>query len=170
MDPEKRKDGPWTDKTEKQVVSSALINLLCSKELYAWQKDVVEDLGRQGHREITMVIDRWGQSGKGALGNWLEFNQNAIKVPSTMASAEDILQFIMSKIEDEDDMKEHLFILEVPRAMETEKRWNSWFAAMETIKDGYVYDKRYKGVSKRIRPPQDLGLQQRLPSYVGALN
>jgi len=167
VDPEKRKDGPWTDKTEKQVVSEALITMLCPKELYQWQKDVVEDLGKQNHREITMIIDRWGQSGKGALGNWLEFNQSAIKVPSKMASAEGILQFIMSKIEDEDDMKEHLFIFGVPRAIETQKKWNSWFVAMEMLKDGYVYDKRYKGRSKHIRPPKILVFSNGYPPTSG---
>jgi len=167
MDPEKREDGPWTDKTERKVVSQALMDMLCPKELYSWQKDVVEYVGAQNKRQITMVIDRWGQSGKGALGNWMEFNMSGMKIPSTMASAEDILQFVMSSIEDDDDMKEHLFILDVPRSMETNKKWASWFAAMETLKDGYIYDKRYKRVSKRFRPPKILVFSNDYPPTSG---
>jgi len=166
-DVEKRAAGPWTDKTEKQTMSERLKLRLAPLQLRAWQEIIVNDIGQQNDRQITMVMDVWGQSGKGALSNWLEINRGAIIIPSTMMTAEDVVQYVYCMIEDDDDMKDQILVMDIPRSLETTKKWASWFAGIETLKDGKVYDKRFSAKAKRICPPKVVVLCNDFPPVNG---
>lgn len=117
-------------------------------ELLPWQKEVLKDLEEQSTRQITTVIDRDGGKGKSWLSKHLVVKYNYAYVPP-MPNFEDYMFMAMAH------PNANGFIFDIPRADDAQMRKAMW-GAMETIKNGYLYDKRYSFTEKWIEPPKML--------------
>ena len=114
--------------------------------LYLWQILALESYRKQGDRKITAVIDSIGNHGKTFLRKHMVATHSAVYIPP-MDCAQDIVACAMA----------HPwggYVIDLPRA--EGKPAKGMYSAIEQIKDGYLYDKRYNWKEKWIDPPKIL--------------
>lgn len=113
-----------------------------------WQIKTLEQLGRQDDRSILVVQDAIGGAGKTTLAKWMVANHKGTYVPP-MSDGLDFMAMVMAKPEDK------CYIFDVPRS-ETIKQKKGLWSAIEQVKNGYLYDKRYQWREKWISTPKIL--------------
>jgi len=133
--------------------------------LRPWQAKVIIDLRLQDDREVTVVVDAWNESGKTTLCTYLKQHEGAIVLPATATSANALVHFAHGKVkDDDDDMKEYLFVIDACRSVNTDAAWSELSEALKTLKGGRLYDTRGNTCQrKRIRPPKILVLRHEFP-------
>lgn len=139
-----RVEGPWTDRDETPRSLKTCTKMETSG-LHPWQAKLLDLVKDYDDRSIHVVIDKQGNSGKSALCKWVWVNRLGQPVPS-MTSAEDLVQFVMCMPESQ------LYIIDMPRAQK-KKSLYGMYSGMENLKNGLLYDKRYKGQFKYINEP-----------------
>lgn len=125
-----------------------------TKELRPWQGQVVAMLGEQNDREIVVIYDPKGNHGKTWLGKYLVATRRAEYVPP-LQEAQDYMAMCMEK-----PAKAYLF--DIPRAS-TAKQGKAIWSAIEQIKNGYLYDKRYKWRDMWIESPAIVVFTNEIP-------
>lgn len=123
-------------------------------ELRPWQGQVIADLMEQNDRQVTVVMGK-GNDGKSWLAKHLVAKYRYAYVPA-MPQFEDYMFMAMAH----DGAKG--FIFDLPRADTIQQKKAMWMA-METIKNGYLYDKRYEFKEKWITPPKMLVFCNEMP-------
>lgn len=140
-----RVDGPWRDSDYKPpIVYSRQMLEFMSYERYPWQQQVEQWCGEWDKRTIYWVYDSVGCNGKSDLVEYLHTSRIAVCVPP-MRKLEDICQFCMTHVG-------KAYLIDFPRAMSKEYL-SEFYSGIETLKNGYLYDKRYKGKSMFIDRP-----------------
>lgn len=120
-------------------------------ELCPWQLSVcrpIEDR-QMDDRTIEIYVDLVGNSGKTWLGRYLETRHMATYIPP-LGRATDILSAVIEK------PKSKWYFIDFPRAFYPNRE--TW-AAIEMVKNGIVYDHRYK--YKEV----DLGINPRVSVF-----
>ncbi|AYP28945.1 MAG: replication-associated protein [Cressdnaviricota sp.] len=145
MKDETRIEGPWTDKDIEPIPSTRTSRKLDEEGLLPWQNQLMLEATGYNDRQIHCVIDKEGDHGKGALCKWCYVHGYACLVPP-FNSPGDLIQFVNSRPVSE------LYMIDMPRAM-PKKYLNDLYTGIETLKDGYIYDKRYRGQFKLIDEP-----------------
>lgn len=115
-------------------------------ELRNWQKQVITDLEMQNDRQVTVVKDEMGNNGKSWLAKHLVAKYNYAYVPA-MPQFEDYMFMAMAHPNAKG------FVFDLPRADTIQQKKAMWMA-METIKNGYLYDKRYEFKEQWREPPK----------------
>lgn len=114
-------------------------------ELRQNQRKYLENLNTQNDRQIDVIIDTGrnsGNHGKTWLARHLFQSGKGFYVPPTIGSGKGIIQFIASGYR-----AEPIIIVDIARST----RWNTeLYVALETIKDGLVYDTRYHHTQRDI--------------------
>lgn len=132
-----RKEGRyWTSDDTRQILSCRFgrINDL--------QRRILERTKRQTNRGITVVYDPRGNNGKSWLCRHLYERGIGFYVPPTIDNAKGIIQYISSGYRGEE-----IIVIDIPRSW----KWSeSLYTAIETIKDGLVYDTRYHASMRDI--------------------
>lgn len=127
-----RIEGPWKDTDEEIYIPRQIREI---KELYPWQKSVIKKLGRWDTRHINLLYDQAGNNGKSILKGWCRAYSLARPIPFCN-DFRDVLRMVM-------DMPESkAYIIDMPRAIKKDQLFQ-FYSAIESIKDGYVYDDRY---------------------------
>ena len=121
-----------------------------------WQQQALDVLEKQTDREICVIIDEEGGHGKTTLAKMMQVNRIAQYCPQ-MESASDYMAFAMAK-----PSKGYCF--DMPRSEDIKKRKSLW-SAMEQIKNGYLYDKRYNYRDMWIEPPKMVVMANEEPPY-----
>lgn len=94
-------------------------------------------------REVVVWVDLSGNSGKTWLTAHLWETGQACYVPPTLGTPKEIIQWVHSAYN-----HEPYIIIDIPRSW----KWNeALYTAIETVKDGLVYDPRYSARMKNIR-------------------
>lgn len=144
-----RIDGPWTDKDgefdEPPPLTLQLIDFM-NKELYPWQKHITEEVKKIDFRKIKLIIDNIGDTGKSVFAEWLEYEGLAYEIPP-MTCMEDIMQCCMGI------KPQKCYLIDMPRGMKKDKL-AGFYSGIEALKNGVMYDKRYKFDKRRISRPQ----------------
>lgn len=148
-----RIEGPWIlDPLLRDVDLYDVYDI--GNNLTPFQKlwlDMVED---QNTREIGFVYGNIGGVGKSTFGMWLlSTRPHTVAVPATMESAEDMLQWVYAFTK-EGKANQATIILDIPRSCTGQNSWSKFLTALEDMKRGYVYDKRYAAKFKLIYPPR----------------
>lgn len=112
--------------------------------LNLWQILAMERWEKQNQREILTILDKVGGHGKTFLRKHLVATHKAQFIPP-MEKAEDIMAMAMFK-------PAKGYVIDLPKA-ESKKRDQMW-SAIEQLKDGYLYDKRYTWRERWIDPPK----------------
>lgn len=139
-----RIDGPWADTDVVIEVPWQLEDIT----LRAWQQQMV-DSAKQENRErriIDCIINKGGNEGKTLVAQWCQVYGIGIRVPF-MRKFQDIMQFCMSFA------AKPLYIIDVPRAIKKEDLEDFW-AGVEELKSGSLFDTRYHGKIKTINAPR----------------
>lgn len=111
--------------------------------LYPWQEALVNRVLAQSVRQVTVLYDPDGGIGKTWLSAYLFEKGLALCVPPTLDTVKEMIQYICSLYKNED-----IIILDIPRSLKWSVKLST---AIETIKDGLLYDSRYTGKVKHIR-------------------
>lgn len=147
-----RVEGPWCD---KDPAPPYIQERFRDPSPYQWQLRLKQFLfglaDEKNDRNIVMVEDEGG-SGKSWFKGWMSSEECVVIIPASMDSAEKMIQFICSNPTIKEGWK-GIVLLDIPRAT-SPKHWFTLAAGLETIKQGHLYDGRYRHQVKVIEPPQ----------------
>lgn len=147
MKEDTRLEGPWTEKDYKEpkVLTKQLQLSGIMESRYPWQQELMERLEHFDMRTIHMVICKKGAEGKSLFAEYMEHIDAAFEVPP-FSCMEDIMQCVMGV------PPYKTYIIDLPRALPKD-RMASFFAGIESLKNGVMYDKRYHFKKRRIDRP-----------------
>lgn len=141
---ETRVSGPWADTDPKPAYIPRQVRDL---EPLGWQKDVIADIGVWDTRTINVIVNSCGNVGKTFLCSWLLANNKGRMVPP-MNSFEDLMKIVMCMPET------NFYVFDVPRAIDTKgKDKRGIWSAIESIKNGWVWDNRYEWKERHFDCP-----------------
>lgn len=107
------------------------------------QREIIRILDKQTDRNILAIVDKYGNTGKSWLTNWGFEKGLGFYVPPTIGTVEGIIQHVCSGYR-----REPYIFIDIPRSW----KWSEQlYTAIESIKDGLVYDKRYSSRIRNIR-------------------
>lgn len=133
MKEDTRIEGPWSDEDKEIYIPRQIREI---SELYEWQKVIVNSAKVWDKRTINIVVDFQGNNGKSILKTYIGVHEIGRCIPFSN-DYRDLMRIVM------DTPKKPLYIIDIPRALKKEFM-NNFFGAIESIKDGYAYDDRYK--------------------------
>lgn len=144
-----RVDGPWTEKDFEDPPTKHFkrYRFLEDDELYPWQTEVLDLFQKYQEREVNMIIDPTGSCGKTSLARKCLQKNLSVKFFKAIDSMKDLMQAVMScgKFYD-------CYCFDVPRGLK-KTHLSSFFAGVESLKDGYAYDHRHKFKDAWFDPP-----------------
>lgn len=116
--------------------------------LYFWEQVVLKELENQDDRKILVVLDTTGKGGKTTFSKHLEAKGEMDVCPVVSDEYNDYTGYCM-------EFPAKGYIFDIPRASSIKRRCAMW-SGIEKIKDGLLYEKRYKPRKKWIDPPKVL--------------
>lgn len=122
----------------------AVLNKFARGTPFMWQLIALDMWKKQNDREILVITDDKGRHGKSWLRKYMVACHMGTFIPP-LEKAEDIMACAMAK-------PSKGYIIDLPRADGKVKR--AMWSAIEQMKDGYLYDKRYSWQEKWIDPPK----------------
>lgn len=159
-----RLEGPWTDTDYEPEVPltrqlKAFQTIIDTQGFRPWQTKLIAKLSLREDRFITLIYDQVGNVGKSIFSEYLERRQDvkAFELPP-VNNIEDIMAICMC-IKPQD-----VYLVDMPRAMKKDKL-GQFYAGLECLKNGYMYDKRYSFKRRRIDRPQIWVFTNTLPSW-----
>lgn len=130
-------------------------------QLRSNQRRVLDILSRSGDRDVVVWYDRRGGVGKSFFTRYCYEKGLAYYVPPTVQDTKSLIQYVCAGYQGE-----KYIIIDIPRSA----RWSeSLYIAIETIKDGLVFDTRYTARIRDIWGVKILVLCNTFPN-VGALS
>nr|QCC62363.1 putative replication associated protein [Crucivirus sp.] len=138
---ESRLDGPWQD-TDRVIFIPEHLQI---KEFLPWQNSIVKMITAKPGRTVNFIYDPVGCSGKSTIAGWLACQFLACTIPFCN-DYRDIMRMVMNQD------KLGTYFIDMPRAVSKDKL-RQLFGGIESIKDGYAYDDRYKFKSERFEQP-----------------
>lgn len=156
MKADTRIEGPWkNDEPGCEKVVTRQLREFMARELFPWQKKVVELAAEWDVRSIHVILDTIGGIGKSEFVEWMEYNDLGYDMPPFLAM-EDIMQCAMGI------PAQKCYLIDMPRGMKKDKL-ASFFAGIEALKNGVMYDKRYAFKKRRIDRPQIIIFTNTMP-------
>lgn len=120
-----------------------------------YQEDILKALKEQNVREIHYWYDPYGNTGKSWLCNYLYETGKGYYVPPTIDTVKGLIQFVASGYRNEE-----IIVIDIPRSW----KWSEQlYTAIESIKDGLIYDTRYNASTRNIRGVKILVLSNTEP-------
>ncbi|AJF23077.1 rep protein [Human smacovirus 1] len=123
-------------------------------QLRPWQQHLV-DL-KQNDREVDCIIDLRGNTGKSFVTKYMCMKNMAINIPSGL-TGKDIMRMCMKRA------KLGTYIFDIPRA--GSKQAKETWSAIESIKNGYMWDDRYTWEEMWIDSPRVFVFTNEYPKY-----
>jgi len=124
---------------------------------HPWQEELKKRLQRVDDRSIVYITNATGNQGKTILIEDLCQKRLAKRIPP-LQNAKDIMQMVFCYPEIP------IYLVDMPRAMQG-RRLTEFYEAIETIKGGWCYDTRYKGVDRWFDRPQICIFANTPPEY-----
>lgn len=134
---ETRIDGPWTDRDKPKFVPDHIKD----RTPYVWQQMVLDSADVYNERQINCIIDPPGGHGKSILAAFVR-QAGGITLPP-IGDCKDLISAMADILITRQERNPKLITVDIPRSINN-KRLYSLFTAVETIKDGYIQDFRYK--------------------------
>lgn len=144
-----RTEGPWRDDDRKRKIPRQWREM--RDTLYPWQQSVWDSENNYNNRTINLVYCPEGCSGKSSIAHVCRLYGSAIVVPPVNDAKELVAAVHSMCVARDEDPK--LVFVDLPRAMDKTKLLGI-YSAIEQIKNGYLYDLRYKFSSYDIDSPQ----------------
>lgn len=158
MKQQTRVEGPFKDEDYADPPpKTRQVQVIEDNGLRPWQQSIKEIVEPYNDRHIHMVVDTTGNHGKSTFLEWMEYKGFAYEIP-TMRLMEDIMQCCMSIA------AQKCYMIDMPRAMKKDKLAD-FFSGIECLKNGVMYDKRYKFKKRRIERPQVVVYTNQMPNF-----
>lgn len=149
MKEETRIDGPWTSQAEEEKGSQIPWDVAMIRNLYPYQQQII-DLSRVKElRRIHCVIDHEGCKGKTTITRYMMCHGLAQKLPFCN-DYQELLEMVCCLRKDGNNVS--TYVIDMPRAMPKDKL-RQLYSAIEEIKGGYAYDRRFKFKQVMFDPP-----------------
>lgn len=153
-----RIDGPFVDtEFSEPPPKTRQLREFEQYQLYPWQEKVLHIAQRWDVRSITLIYDTTGNSGKTSFSEYMEQRGLAYEIPPFRAM-EDLMQACMGI------PPQKAYIIDMPRGMKKDKL-GDFYAGLECLKNGVMYDKRYSFKKRRIDRPQVIVFTNCLPEW-----
>lgn len=166
MKPEGRTGGPWRDLGSSSCASGAdgSVGVYIPRRVrgfapFPWQSSLLEIAKLDDDRRIDVVYDESGGIGKTTLITYMATHHLGIMIPPMNDYQDMMAAIIEARFENETPT---CFLIDLPRAMDKKRLYQLW-SAIETIKGGYAFDKRYKFKERRFEPPAIIVFTNVLP-------
>lgn len=158
MKADSRIEGPWidTEYMDPPVLTRQLVAFQ-ALEKYPWQEQVIKWCNETDDRSIKLINDTIGNSGKSIMSEYLEYQGLAFEIPP-LTGMEDIMAFCMGF------KSQKVYLVDMPRAMKKEKL-AGFYSGLESLKNGYIYDKRYAAKRRRFDRPQVIVFTNVMPEW-----
>lgn len=131
-----------------------VLNKYTDIELRNWQGETVADLYEQGDRQITVIVDENGNTGKSVLTKYLVSNRICNIVPC-LGDYKDMMRICMAKAGTG-------YVFDMERTQDPKKAIGLW-TAIESVKNGYLFEDRYNFKDMWIESPKILVLTNDMP-------
>lgn len=128
---ETRISGPWCD---EDIVLPRQVREI--ESLYEWQKQIENNICVWNTRIINVVVDNKGCLGKSTLVAYLCCTRKDVRSIPPLNNYKDIMAMVMCM------PTAKLYLIDMPRGLDKSKQ-GEFFGAIESIKDGHVFDTRY---------------------------
>ena len=156
--------GPWT---EKDKAHRYVQKRFRDPEPKEWQRRLLAKVlqfkrgdGRWGNDRNIILVQDDGGTGKSWFKGWVKSTQeNVVLMPSTMQDGNDMMQYLCTQVEDGWD---GIILMDCPRAT-SPKHWFALARGLESMRQGFLHDQRYKGAVKTVEPPQIVAFCTKLP-------
>lgn len=136
-----RVDGPWTEKDVPTEECQEIKEMV----LYPWQQEMISCVQKKPHdRLIDVLFDPETKSGKSWLKRYCRWKKIACVMP-TASNYQDMMAMALEK------GQQKCYIIDVPQKLVGKPLTDLW-GAIESLKDGFCYDKRYKYREKQYLP------------------
>lgn len=135
--------GPWRDSDEPPLYIPRQIREI--QDLYTWQRRVAASANDWDPRSVNLIYDQHGNSGKTFIKGYMRAHGLGRPLPFCN-DYKDIMRMVM------DMPTSGCYLIDIPRAINKEKLFQL-YAGIESIKDGYAYDDRYKFQEKYFDCP-----------------
>lgn len=131
---EGRIKGPWKDDDEKIYIPRQIREI---EDLLPWQEAVVDKTKQWEPRIVNVIIQEKGGVGKSILVGKLCCEYKTARSIPALTNYKEIMCLVMSM------PVSGCYLIDMPRAMDKSKQ-EEFYSAIESIKDGHVWDNRYK--------------------------
>lgn len=138
-----RVNGPWKDTDEPPLYIPRQIREI--PELFSWQQQVADTCDTWDPRNVNLIFDPIGCTGKTFIKGYLRAHNKGRPIPFCN-DYKDIMRMVM------DMPTSNCYLIDIPRAINKDKLFQL-FAGIESIKDGYAYDDRYRFQEKYFDSP-----------------
>lgn len=147
-----RKGGPWCDKDEVLYIPRQIREI---KQLRPFQQQIIDDAGNWDTRTINMVYCPEGNKGKSLLVGYCR----AYKIGRALPPVNDYKD-MMRMVCDMPTAK--MYLIDMPRSINKDRLYQ-FYAGVESLKDGFAYDDRYRYTEKVFDCPNIWIFSNRLP-------
>lgn len=163
-----RLEGPWTeqdappDPPPRTRMVMQMEAYHSANQFYSYQQYIMAQSKIYDPRYIDVILDLNGNIGKSAFCEYLEYLGNGLEVPP-LRDMQDLVGFLM----DQPRKKAPEFmslLIDMPRGMKKDKM-AEFYAGIEIIKNGKLFDKRYKGRQDRMERPRMFIFTNTLPIF-----
>lgn len=144
------KEGNFVRSWEKVLHKYASITL------NSWQSQCIEFWNNQNDRQVYVVVDERGNHGKTWFAKYMEATHRADVCPVTDGDPSNYIEYCLNH-------PSKGYIFDVPRA-DTIKEKKAMWRAIEQIKNGLLYDRRYTSRKTWIDPPKILVFTNEAPN------
>lgn len=126
-------------------------------DLLPWQREVLDRWEKQDDRKILVIIDEIGGCGKSTLAKHMEAKGMADVCPVVSDEYNDYTGYCM-------EFPAKGYVFDVPRASSIKRRCAMW-SGLEQIKNGLLFEKRYKPRKMWIEPPKMIVITNEEPPW-----
>lgn len=149
MKEDTRIEGPWSDKSEKTEEKYIPIQYR-NLTLRPWQNKIV-NATVMNTRQINLIYDERGNSGKSTVASVSELLHNGIDMPP-LNDFKELLALLHDICKDGNLRSPSPIFFDLPRALDKSKLYGL-YSAIEQVKKGKLYDCRYHYSSWWIDSP-----------------
>lgn len=151
-----RQDGPWQDTDPIPAVFTTQLDIHAKQGLKPWEESLIDIAKQWTMRDINVVIAKGGE-GKSLFSEYLEYNKLAYEVPA-YNDWKDIARCAYCIA------NQTCYLIDMPRAL-NKKMLFGFYAGIETLKNGTVYDDRYSFKKRRMNRPNIIIFTNTLPDF-----
>ena len=159
MKEDTRVDGPWKDSDiipDRPPMTWQLEQFM-EYDLWPYQKHIFDNTQVDDMRTINIIYDPRGHCGKSLFCEYCEYQGVAFECPP-LRQMDDLMEFLHGF------PTQKCYIIDMPRSMKKDKL-GDFYAGIEVIKNGVLWDKRYQGKKKRFGRPNIYVFCNILPEF-----